>query len=314
MAINTIDNFSYKGKKFLDDRTSFKTTQEMNDVDPNTIPRGFKGFDEEAGVWKMWIEDEHGDLGWRAEGTGTGSAGSAEFTKEGNTVIGVGGIQTGTTLKGKTTNEILEMMLFPYQKPEARVSINPATTLYEVGATATLTVSMALTKKTENITAAKITKDGADLKVASEPEITAGSLSQANVQITTNTTFSGSVNDSKGANAANSIAVKFTRRSYFDVVAHDTVIDSAQKIEALGKNQLTGSKGLTYNNLTANNQKIVYAYPASFGDLTSIKDGNGFDNLASGWTKTIVQRGGVDYNVYTLNDPMSITGGKLIFA
>ena len=306
MAINTIDNFSYKGKKFLDDRTSFKTTQEMNDVDPNTIPRGFKGFDEEAGVWKMWIEDEHGDLGWRAEGTGTGSAGSAEFTKEGNTVIGVGGIQTGTTLKGKTTNEILEMMLFPYQKPEARVSINPATTLYEVGATATLTVSMALTKKTENITAAKITKDGADLKVASEPEITAGSLSQANVQITTNTTFSGSVNDSKGANAANSIAVKFTRRSYFDVVAHDAVIDSAQKIEALGKNQLTGSKGLTYNNLTANNQKIVYAYPASFGDLTSIKDGNGFDNLASGWTKTIVQRGGVDY--------MSITGGKLIFA
>ena len=206
------------------------------------------------------------------------------------------------------------MMLFPYQKPEARVSINPATTLYEVGATATLTVSMALTKKTENITAAKITKDGADLKVASEPEITAGSLSQANVQITTDTTFSGSVSDSKGANAANSIAVKFTRRSYYDVVAHDAVIDSAQKIEALGKNQLTGSKGLTYNNLTANNQKIVYAYPASFGNLTSIKDGNGFDNLASGWTKTIVQRNGVDYNVYTLNDPMSITGGKLIFA
>ena len=179
MAINTIDNFSYKGKKFLDDRTSFKTTQEMNDVDPNTIPRGFKGFDEEAGIWKMWIEDEHGDLAWRVDGTG--SAGSAEFTKEGNTVIDVGGIQTGTTLKGKTTNEILEMMLFPYQKPEARVSINPSTTLYEVGATATLTVSMALTKKTENITAAKITKDGADLKVASEPEITAGSLSQANV-------------------------------------------------------------------------------------------------------------------------------------
>lgn len=312
MAINTIDNFSYKGKKFLDNRTSFKTTQEMNDVDPNTIPRGFKGFDEEAGVWKMWIENEHGDLAWRVDGTG--SAGSAEFTKEGNTVIGVGGIQTGTTLKGKTTNEILEMMLFPYQKPEARVSINPATTLYEVGATATLTVNMALTKKTENITAAKITKDGADLKVASEPEITAGSLSQANVQITTDTIFSGSVSDSKGANNANSIAVKFTRRSYYDVVAHDAVIDSAQKIEALGKNQLTGSKGLTYNNLTANNQKIVYAYPASFGDLTSIKDGNGFDNLASGWTKTTVQRDSVSYNVYTLNDPMSITGGKLTFA
>ena len=60
--------------------------------------------------------------------------------------------------------------------------------------------------------------------------------------------------------------------------------------------------------------KVVYAYPASFGNLTSIKDGNGFDNLASGWTKTTVQRGGVDYNVYTLNDPMSITGGKLTFA
>ena len=77
MAINTIDNFSYKGKKFLDDRTSFKTTQEMNDVDPNTIPRGFKGFDEEAGVWKMWIEDEHGDLSWRVDGTGSASSASS---------------------------------------------------------------------------------------------------------------------------------------------------------------------------------------------------------------------------------------------
>ena len=67
------------------------------------------------------------------------------------------------------------------------------------------------------------------------------------------------------------------------------------------------------NNLTANNQKLAYAYPESFGNLASIKDQNNFEYLAS-FDKTTVQRDGVNYNVYILRDPMSITGARVTFA
>jgi hypothetical protein len=50
-------------------------------------------------------------------------------------------------------------------------------------------------------------------------------------------------------------------------------------IEQLRKVELKSNKTVT---VTANNQKIYFAYPASWLSLTSIKDGNDFENL-NGW-------------------------------
>ena len=65
-------------------------------------------------------------------------------------------------------------------------------------------------------------------------------------------------------------------------------------------------------NFSSKNQKVVFAYPAIFGDLSSIEDKNGFDNF-SGWDKTVITRAGVAYNVYTLRDAMTIDNGQLTF-
>lgn len=47
-------------------------------------------------------------------------------------------------------------------------------------------------------------------------------------------------------------------------------------INSFTKN-IKDTKNLTWNNITLNDEKFCYMYPASYGVLSSIKDGNGFD-------------------------------------
>ena len=306
MAINILDGFSLRAKKFLDARSSFATLDEMNAWDANSVPEGFITYNEEDKKSYQWDGQK-----WTEYTAGGGGGGT--WTSTDPTAVTVGGLKQGTNLSGKTTQEIIDMMVNPYMPPVIGISINPSSTLYEIGKDATVTVTANLTKKTKDITGARILKNGADLKVASSDEITAKTFSQANVTFNSDTTFSSKVSDADGEVNGNTINVKFTRKSFYGLIDAGATVDSDTAIEALGSNQLTGSKGLTWNNLTANNQKLAYAYPESFGNLTSIKDQNNFDYISS-FIKTTVQRDGVNYNVYILRDPMSISGARVTFA
>ncbi len=59
-------------------------------------------------------------------------------------------------------------------------------------------------------------------------------------------------------------------------------------------------------------QVYYFAYPASYGNLTSILDQNGFETIAD-WTKTVANITGLDataqsYNIYQFNNPVGIAG------
>ena len=60
------------------------------------------------------------------------------------------------------------------------------------------------------------------------------------------------------------------------------------------------------------NQRIVYLYPSSFGELTSIKDENNFENLDS-FAKTLITINGVSYIEYKLINTASNSDGTLFF-
>ena len=64
--------------------------------------------------------------------------------------------------------------------------------------------------------------------------------------------------------------------------------------------------------LSTNNQKVCYAYPSSFGALTSIKDANGYEYINS-FTRTTVNVNGEDYYVYLLTDASSVSDFRLNF-
>jgi hypothetical protein len=69
--------------------------------------------------------------------------------------------------------------------------------------------------------------------------------------------------------------------------------------------QVRTSKGATIN-FNLSNARCVYMYPASLGNLTSIKDANGFEYMES-YTFTQLRYNGVDYNIYVLTEPTSLT-------
>lgn len=99
----------------------------------------------------------------------------------------------------------------------------------------------------------------------------------------------------------------FVHASYCGVVDANKASLTAAEIIKLGNKAVINSKNRTVS-ITQSNQKLVYAYPAYFGDLTSIKDGNGFQGF-SGYSKlTAVTVNGTNYNVYMQKTPATATG------
>ena len=110
----------------------------------------------------------------------------------------------------------------------------------------------------------------------------------------------------KAGTISSSGTVRAYALSYYGVTSSQEVDD----ISSLNS-RLSSSKSYTYTtNLT--NQRIVYMYPKSFGSLTSIKDVNNFDYINS-YTLTTSTYSGVEYYIYILTDPVTITNFKQIF-
>lgn len=96
--------------------------------------------------------------------------------------------------------------------------------------------------------------------------------------------------------------------SYYGVINSSSITED--DITSLSS-RLSTSKSYTYT-VNLAEQRIIYMYPQTFGTLTSIKDANNFDYINS-YTRTTLSYNGVDYYVYILTDPVTITGFKQIF-
>lgn len=106
-------------------------------------------------------------------------------------------------------------------------------------------------------------------------------------------------------------SVTFVHRSYAGVVAASKTSLTATEIKTLTNQAVQNSKSRTLS-FTQNNQKIAYCYPAYLGNLSSIKDDNGFQGF-SGYTKSTVDVDGVTYNVY-LSANAATASGRYTFA
>ena len=105
-------------------------------------------------------------------------------------------------------------------------------------------------------------------------------------------------------------SVKFVYASYFGVVA-DNWLPLEDNVKALEK-RIQGNRSLTKEGLKFANSKICYCYPASFGALESVKDGNGYEVIES-YTKTEVLMGGVRYLCYLLSNAVSVENVTQIY-
>lgn len=226
------------------------------------------------------------------------AAGNALTTTINAATQSVAGVMTGADKKA------LDTLTARY--PLSIASFTASPNLVEVGVAADITYSWSLNNTDFHpITAQGIVVDGAaSVAVATNTKTykktgLAGATSATTKKATL--TINGSL--------TKDVNVTYHYPSYIGVVANGTSITETV-VKGLTKS-IEWGKGKTAT-LTQSNQLIVYAYPASYGDLTSIKDGNGFEGFA-GYTKTTLTVGGQTYNVYTQKLPATASS-KYTFA
>lgn len=107
-----------------------------------------------------------------------------------------------------------------------------------------------------------------------------------------------------GAQKTKTANMYVNHNSYIGVAGASATTLDATAIKA-GTKSLEWGKVKTAK-IAQDNQKAWYAYPAYFGDLSSIKNSSGFEGLG-GYNKLTVQVDGQDYTVYLQKDAATAT-------
>lgn len=243
-----------------------------------------------------------------------GGGGDASLITDVTANMNVGAIKSGETVEeGTTFTEFVQKLLITEIAPETTFSAS-GSGVKEVGTSVTPTYTLNITSVGTS-TPTSIDFYRGSTKVNSQPYVVGtNSYSFTDEAITSNVTVKGVLNYTKSdgtttATVEKSATYTFVMASYYGAVT--TAPTTKEEIIALTKNVKT-VKGQTAT-FNLSNQRSCYCYPASFGNLTSIKDANNFEYLSS-YTKTTGAVDGVDYNVYTLTDPVTATGFKQIYA
>ena len=117
--------------------------------------------------------------------------------------------------------------------------------------------------------------------------------------------------DGNTTNILGNKTIVFVYPSFSGVTSLDSTTITEADIKAMTKLALT-SKFYTASGITMSNQRTIFVYPQTYGNLTSIKDANNFEYLQS-YDKTTIIIDGVLCNAYTLHDPVTVTNFKQIY-
>ena len=245
---------------------------------------------------------------------GGGGGGDSSLTADVTSNMAVGAIASGTTLpEGMTLTELVQKLFITEIAPTTTFSAS-GSGVKEVGTSVTPTLSLTISSVgTGTPTAIKFYSGSTLLDTQSYVSGT-DTYTYTMDAISTTTTVKGVLEYTKSdgtttASVEKTSTYTFVMASYYGAVA--TAPTDKAGITALTKN-VKNTKAQTAT-FTLSNQRSCYCYPASFGNLTSIKDANNFEYLSS-YTKTNVDVDSVSYNVYTLTDPVTASGFKQIYA
>jgi len=234
----------------------------------------------------------------------------------------VGSATSGKTYaKGTPLETLIKDMLVKEVAPGLTLTIQPATTLYDVVEDTVSAVLMkaAVTKNTYDLSKVDFYLDGA---LKHTENISTPGTYQFNMTWTlptnSNFTLKAVVADRKPGvpmSTSKEIAVKFVGKSYYGTVDATVGEPTEAIIKSLQNRTLKDGKNLTYSGINMDYGKVVYAYPASFGNLSSIKDvPNNIQYWPNSFTKTVVNVDGISYNCYTQNDPSAAEDIQLTFS
>lgn len=283
MSTQLVDNFSLSAKKFLDNRQSWTSLDELQANTNVLMPNGFLAYCKNEDKWyKMNCTDESNPT------TYTWS----EFNNLGNVdELNSEKVNYSNDLLSGITNvkqalDSISAKLY-YIKP----SINSFTAsanggVFEVGTTITAPITFNW-EYNKNITTQSLTN--CTLTDETVRTVTYDS------DITTDKTFTLTASDGENT-VSKSIGYKFVTPYYVGVSTTD-VLTETEIIALTKKVETKGNKTVNY---TTSQSYMVFAYPKSYGAISSVVDKNGF-NVTDSFTQSTITVGTVEYYVYCSN-------------
>lgn len=189
-----------------------------------------------------------------------------------------------------------------YAGPAVSLGTSPSAEILELGASLTNVALSAFTVENSSpITTLAFKKGGTTFYNYPSPSPTGGSQSYTDMATLTATTiYTATVGDGSTTNTSNSVTFTFVYPFYYGVGAQ--ALTGAQ-VQSLTK--VLQVKQNTTVITSPSNQVYYFAYPQSYGSLTSIKDQNGF-NVTSGYTQrsvtlTMLDSSSQPYYIYEFN-------------
>lgn len=223
-----------------------------------------------------------------------------------------------TTLR----DALMYIFQFSYLAPLVSLTASGSTTVREKGTAVTAsTLTAAVTKRSTDISRIQFFLGGVSV-YDENPALTVGSGSTVypwTGSFSDNSTFRVDVTDTTdGTNGPTTVqsSVNFTFvYPYYNGVGTPGL--SAAAVAALTKDVRVSTASLAKTFTTASGEVFYFAYPASYGDLTSIKDINNFESISS-WTKRTENITGLDanpvsYNIYEFSIPQGAGSTSFTF-
>lgn len=237
------------------------------------------------------------------------------YKNQAPSTVAVGGIPKGFVppQTGVDAVEMINKMLHAYVAPSVTAAMVPKN-----GGTVEIGTTEQVTAVTVNITlgSASITKievlDGSEVIGSLTDGIKGGANTVTITKpltVNANKQLSVKVTDSDNKTVtAKTGAFNFVSPYYYgSIAAGDTATEDI--IKAATKSVTAkGNKTFTY---TCNNQRMLFAYPRSYGNLGKILDANSFD-VTGTFVKSEVTVDGVAYYAY-VNDPSTVASFKMTF-
>ncbi|MCQ2209109.1 MAG: hypothetical protein MJZ34_02345 [Paludibacteraceae bacterium] len=233
--------------------------------------------------------------------------------------IAIGSVYVGKTyLAGTSLEKVIRDMLTVSGDPTLMLHIDPDKTLYDAVTESIDSIKLIAEVVKESVDIARLDFYVNDeiVHTVSEGILEGGVFEYVYTPeepIKTTTTFAATVTDMLGHDADQSILVTITGKTYngtTPVIVSEVTEDI---IKSLPMSELKETKTYEYSNITMDYGQILYCYPASLGDLTSIMDiAHNFEYIDS-FTKSVVTVDGIDYNCYLLTNPVGADGVTLTF-
>lgn len=232
--------------------------------------------------------------------------------------VSIGSIIPGKTYPaGTEVQDILKDILTQYTPPTVTLTINPNTSLYDITSDSVnqVTMNAVVTKKTSNVSKLEFFVNDT-LAHTVDTNVSNGGIFlytyNPATPIKTDTKFKVVVTDIKNGTSDSIKNIKFVAKSYYGIVDANIGAPTESIVKTLTA-KLKDTKNLTYDGITTDWGKVCYAYPTSFGNLTSIKDMINNLNYTTEFTKTTLTVDGIDYVCYIQTNASASVNVQLTF-